>query len=151
MFELSDREFAELWPGLERLLNNTGPRGLGSRRFSDLILSQDPCERAWDDFSGVTEWRRHPRRAPGWPSALSGPVFAPGGHLQYRLLAFDGESVTFRWKDYARGNKKRKMTVIADEFLRRFLLHSLPRGFVRIRFFVFLDGPHLSRMLRSGR
>ena len=48
-------------------------------------------------------------------------------------------NVTFRWKDYAHGNKKRKMTVTADEFLRRFLLHVLPRGFVRIRHFGFLS------------
>jgi len=37
----------------------------------------------------------------------------------HRLIAFDGESVIFRWKDYAHGNKKRKMTISADEFLRR--------------------------------
>ena len=53
----------------------------------------------------------------------------------HRLLAFDNDRVTFRWKDYAHGNKKRKMTVSADEFLRRFLLHLLPRGFLRIRHF----------------
>ena len=69
----------------------------------------------------------------------------------HRLIAFDGESVTFRWKDYAHGNKKRKMTISADEFLRRFLLHTLPRGFVRIRFFGFLAGPHRSRMLQLAR
>src|ERR1700693_4767332 len=56
----------------------------------------------------------------------------------HRLIAFDGASVTFRWKDYAHGNKKRKMTISAYEFLRRFLLHTLPRGFVRIRFFGFM-------------
>lgn len=56
----------------------------------------------------------------------------------HRLVDFtDGES-TFRWKDYAHGNKRRLMTVTAEEFLRRFLLHTLPRGFVRIRFFGFL-------------
>jgi hypothetical protein len=49
----------------------------------------------------------------------------------------DGK-VTFRWKDYAHKNKKRLMTVTAEEFLRRFLLHALPRGFVRIRFCGFL-------------
>jgi hypothetical protein len=54
------------------------------------------------------------------------------------LLAFDGERVTFRWKDYARGNKQRKMTLTAEEFLRRFVQHVLPRGFVRIRHFGFL-------------
>lgn len=69
----------------------------------------------------------------------------------HRLIAFDGESVTFRWKDYAHGNKKRKMTVSADEFLRRFLLHTLPRGFVRIRFFGFLAGPRRAKMLQLAR
>src|SRR4029077_13670021 len=56
----------------------------------------------------------------------------------HRLVAFQNDQVTFRWKDYAHGNKKRKMTVSAEEFLRRFLLHVLPRGFVRIRFFGFM-------------
>jgi hypothetical protein len=55
----------------------------------------------------------------------------------HRLIGFANDQVTFRWKDYAHGNKKRKMTVAANEFLRRFLLHVLPRGFVRIRFFGF--------------
>ena len=56
----------------------------------------------------------------------------------HRLIAFENDQVSFRWKDYAHGNKKRKLTVSADEFLRRFLLHVLPHGFVRIRFFGFL-------------
>jgi hypothetical protein len=56
----------------------------------------------------------------------------------HRLIAFENDQVSFRWKDYAHGNKKRKLTVSADEFLRRFLLHVLLRGFVRIRFFGFL-------------
>jgi hypothetical protein len=56
----------------------------------------------------------------------------------HRLLAFDGARVTFRWKDYAHGNKQRRMTLAASEFLRRFVQHVLPRGFVRIRQFGFL-------------
>jgi len=56
----------------------------------------------------------------------------------HRLVAFERDQVTFLWKDYAHGNKKRKMTLSAQEFLRRFLLHVLPRGFVRIRSFGFL-------------
>jgi hypothetical protein len=56
----------------------------------------------------------------------------------HRLLDFDQDWVTFRWKDYAHGNQKKKMTLSSQEFLRRFLLHVLPRGFVRIRFFGFL-------------
>lgn len=53
----------------------------------------------------------------------------------HRLIRFENGMVTFRWKDYAHRHKQRKMTVSADEFLRRFLLHVLPRGFTRIRHF----------------
>ena len=52
-----------------------------------------------------------------------------------RLLAFDEAGVTFRYKDYRRdgGQRSRVMTLATDEFIRRFLLHVLPRGFHRIR------------------
>ena len=56
----------------------------------------------------------------------------------HRLLAIEQERVTFRWKDYAHGGKQGKMTLGTSEFLRRFFLHILPRGFVRIRHFGFL-------------
>src|SRR5215467_3891610 len=56
----------------------------------------------------------------------------------HRLLELRDGMVSFRWKDYAHGDKMRKMTIRAEEFLRRFLWHTLPRGFVRIRFFGFL-------------
>jgi hypothetical protein len=52
-----------------------------------------------------------------------------------RLVSMDDQSVTFRYKDYARGNRPRTMTLQAAEFLRRFLLHVVPSGFVRIRHF----------------
>jgi Putative transposase len=51
----------------------------------------------------------------------------------HRLLAFDGDRVTFQWKDYAESDQRRTMTLSAMEFLRRFVQHILPRGFVRIR------------------
>jgi hypothetical protein len=57
----------------------------------------------------------------------------------HRLVNFADDQVTFRWKDYAHGSKQKLMTVTADEFLRRFLLHVLPHGFVRIRFVGFLS------------
>jgi hypothetical protein len=56
----------------------------------------------------------------------------------HRIVAFADGQVTFRWKDYAHGSKQKLMTVTMEEFLRRFLLHVLPHGFVRIRFFGFL-------------
>jgi hypothetical protein len=56
----------------------------------------------------------------------------------HRLVALADGMVTFRWRDSAHKNKKRLMTLPASEFLRRFLLHVLPPGFVRIRHFGFL-------------
>ena len=56
----------------------------------------------------------------------------------HRLLAFDGERITFRWKDYAHDGKQGQMTLLASEFLRRFFLHVLPKAFVRVRHFGFL-------------
>jgi len=56
----------------------------------------------------------------------------------HRLVSFADEKVTFRWRDSAHKNKKRLMTLPVEEFLRRFLLHLLPKGFVRIRHFGFL-------------
>jgi hypothetical protein len=55
-----------------------------------------------------------------------------------RLVDLVDGNVRFRWRDSAHGNCKRIMTLPVDEFLRRFLLHLLPRGFVRIRHFGFL-------------
>ena len=53
----------------------------------------------------------------------------------HRLVDFTNDRVSFRWKDYAHGGKGKVMTVSSDEFLRRFLLHVLPKGLVRIRHF----------------
>ena len=62
-----------------------------------------------------------------------------------RLLALDERGVTFRWKDYrAKGKTRYKtMTLSADEFMRRFLLHVLPGGFHRIR--------HYGLLANAGR
>jgi hypothetical protein len=56
----------------------------------------------------------------------------------HRLVSFVDDRVTFRWRDSAHKNRKRLLILPAAEFLRRFLLHVLPRGFVRIRHFGFL-------------
>ena len=53
----------------------------------------------------------------------------------HRLVAFEDHRVSFRWRDYAHGGRNKVMTVPADEFLRRYLLHVLPKGLVRIRHF----------------
>ena len=56
----------------------------------------------------------------------------------HRLVSFADGKVTFRWRDSAHNNEQKLLTLAVDEFLRRFLLHLLPEGFVRIRNFGFL-------------
>ena len=56
----------------------------------------------------------------------------------HRLVSFTEGKVTFRWRDSAHHNEQKLLTLSLDEFLRRFLLHVLPKGFVRIRNFGFL-------------
>jgi putative transposase len=65
----------------------------------------------------------------------------------HRIVNVADGHVTFRWKDYAHGGAQRTMTVRGEEFLRRFLLHVLPRGFVRIRFFGFLSNRQRAQLL----
>jgi len=69
----------------------------------------------------------------------------------HRLTSFDGEKVTFRWRDYAHGNKQRLMTLDAVEFLRRFFLHVLPKGFVRIRRYGLLSNRFCKQLLPLAR
>jgi len=59
----------------------------------------------------------------------------------HRLVALEDGEVVFRWRDSAHHNKKRLMRLALDEFLRRFFLHVLPPGFVRIRHFGVLGPP----------
>ena len=56
----------------------------------------------------------------------------------HRLVSFSDGQVTFRWRDSAHHHEQKLLTLSLDEFLRRFLLHILPKGFVRIRNFGFL-------------
>ena len=52
-----------------------------------------------------------------------------------RLVSVNNQNVTFNYKDYAHGNRPRSMTLDGGEFLRRFLMHAVPTGFMRIRHF----------------
>src|ERR1019366_9415988 len=86
-----------------------------------------------------------------WVVHAKPPFGGPGHVLKYlarythrvaisnsRILSIECGKVTFLWKDYADGDKTKTMTLDAVEFIRRFLLHVLPGGFVRIRHFGFL-------------
>jgi hypothetical protein len=65
----------------------------------------------------------------------------------HRLVSFSDGQVTFRWRDSANHNEQKLLTLSLDEFLRRFLLHILPKGFVRIRNFGFLANRKRAKLL----
>jgi hypothetical protein len=95
-----------------------------------------------------------------WIVYLKRPFGGPAYVLQYlgrythrvaisnhRLVSLADGKVTFRWRDSAHNNEQKLMTLSLDEFLRRFLLHLLPKGFVRIRNFGFLANRQRSTLL----
>ncbi len=89
----------------------------------------------------VREWHVYAKRPFGGPAqvlAYLGRYTHRVAISNHRLLALKDSQVTFSWKDYARGNQQRSMILTTDEFIRRFLLHVLPRGFQRLRQFGFL-------------
>jgi len=92
------------------------------------------------------------------PFAGAGQVLAYLGRYthktaigNHRLVGFDGEHVRFRWRDYADGNKVKVMRLDAGEFIRRFLLHVLPRGFTRLRHYGLLANRCRARKLAMCR
>ena len=69
-----------------------------------------------------------------------------------RLVSFRDDTVTFRWKDYRHHEKAKLMTLRADEFIRRFLLHTLPEGFHRIRHYgLFANGQRSQKLALCRR
>jgi hypothetical protein len=68
-----------------------------------------------------------------------------------RLLDIDDGKVTFRWKDYRDGNAQKAMSLAASEFIRRFLLHVLPPGLQRIRYYGFLGNRYRHDKLAQCR
>jgi hypothetical protein len=89
----------------------------------------------------VREWWVYAKRPFGGPAqvlAYLGRYTHRVAISNHRLLALKDGQVTFNWKDYTRGNQQRSMSLTTDEFIRRFLLHVLPRGFQRLRQFGFL-------------
>jgi Putative transposase len=68
-----------------------------------------------------------------------------------RLIDMAGEQIRFRWRDYRHHNKSKVMTLAADEFIRRFLLHTLPDAFHRIRHYGFLANRHRADKLAVCR
>lgn len=68
-----------------------------------------------------------------------------------RLLNIDNDQVSFSWKDYRDNTQQKTMTLSAAEFIRRFLLHVLPDGFQRIRYYGFLSNRYRQQKLAQCR
>jgi hypothetical protein len=68
-----------------------------------------------------------------------------------RLLDIENDQVAFQWKDYRTDGHVKTMTLSADEFIRRFLLHVLPNGFQRIRYYGLLGNRHRQEKLDHCR
>ena len=107
--------------------------------FADqAALAEPPVFRARVAALRKVEWVVYAKRPFGGPDAVLAYLSRYTHRIAIansRLVAFDGERVTFKWKDYrAKGDARYKlMTLDADEFIRRFLVHVLPDGFHRIR------------------
>jgi len=107
-----------------------------------------------------------PVRGKRWVVYAKAPFAGPEAVLAYlsrythrvaisnsRLIAFDQDGVTFRYKDYRRdgADRRQAMTLAVDEFIRRFLIHVLPRGFHRIRHYGLLAGSTRKASLSLAR
>lgn len=68
-----------------------------------------------------------------------------------RLQSIDNGQVSFTYKDYRKPQRRRTLTLTATEFIRRFMMHVLPNGFVRIRYYGFLANKHRHEQLRKIR
>ncbi len=149
-------------PVLRKVFRNKFTDGLEQLYRKGLLDCGGPAKALADQahFSELLEKLRHKE----WVVYAKPPFGEPAHVLRYlgrythsiaisnhRLLGFDGEKVAFRYKDYAHGGKQRIMTLHASEFLRRFFLHVLPRGFVRIRHFGLLANRFRKQMLPLAR
>jgi len=146
-----------------------------SRLFRRLFL--EALERAYAQrqlhfFSSLEDLRDPPvfvqylapLRAIDWVVYAKPPFGGPRQVIEYlgrythrvaisneRLVGLRDGAVTFRWKDYRHEQRSKRMTLSADEFIRRFLLHSLPRGFQRIRYYGLLANCHRGEQLERCR
>jgi hypothetical protein len=111
-------------------------------------------------------FRRHlaPVRDTDWVVYAKRPFAGPEQVLNYvgrythrvaisnnRLVAIHDGKVRFRWKDYRDGNRQKTMSLEGGEFIRRFLIHVLPDGFHRIRYYGFLANGHRAQKLARCR
>jgi hypothetical protein len=105
---------------------------------------------AWIRILFRNDWHVYSKRPFGGPEHVLRYLGAYTHRVaisNHRLVSLADDQVTFRWRDSAHHNEHKLMTLALDEFLRRFLLHLLPKGFVRIRHFGFLANRRRAALL----
>jgi hypothetical protein len=141
------------------------------RRFLELLEHAFDCGEL-EFFSALQGLHEHetflryldPLREKEWVVYAKAPFAGPQQVLDYvgrythrvaisnnRILNIDDGKVTFRWKDYRNDSVQKTMTLEADEFIRRFLLHVLPQGLQRIRYYGLLGNRHRQEKLAQCR
>ena len=118
------------------------------------------------DLNSAEAWERflEPLRHSEWVVYAKPPFGGPQQVLEYlgrythrvaianeRLVSMEDGKVSFRWKDYRHQQRPKTMTISVDEFIRRFLLHTLPPGFQRIRHYGLLSNTHRRAALKHCR
>ena len=101
-----------------------------------------------------TEWVVYSKRPFAGPAQVLGYVGRYTHRVTIsnnRLVSIGDGKVRFRWKDYRDDNRQKVMTLDGAEFIRRFLIHVLPDGFHRIRYYGFLGNCHRARKLAQCR
>ena len=99
-------------------------------------LAQASARQRWFDALREHRWVVYAKQPCGGPQQVLdylGRYTHRVALSNNRLVSFEHDQVRFRYKDYAHGNRRKVMSLDAGEFIRRFLLHILPRGFMRIR------------------
>ena len=131
-----------------------------TRQSTEPLLSKTPSLSAYDE----TAYRKLLSRMYGrkWVVYIKPPFASPEAVIKYlgqythriaisnrRIVSLENGTVRFRYRDYADDNKTKYMDLSAVEFIRRFLLHVLPKGFVRIRHYGFLASRNRKTVLTA--
>jgi hypothetical protein len=143
------RRFRSLLTGSLREAWREGTLTLPQRVIADSVALDLLLARA-----GATDWVVYCKPPFGGPEQVLGYLANYTHRIAIsnsRIVSFDGERVCFRYRDYAHGNAEKLLTLDADEFLRRFLLHVRPPRLVRIRYYGFLANRTRARSIELAR
>ena len=124
------------------------------KKFPKKILSDDSQFQDILDSCYSKDWvvytkkpMKDPKRVIEYLSRYTHRIAISNG----RLIAHENGKVTFRYKDYKDHNKIKEMTLDEQEFFRRFMMHVLPKGFMKIRHFGFLGNRNKKERLKTAR